>query len=56
MNTLILTIIIIGFAMLIMSTGIIFSNKELKGSCGGKKEDCQCSFREMIACKLKTNP
>ena len=55
MHTLILTIIIIGFAMLIMSIGIIFSNKELKGSCGGNKEDCQCSFKEMIQCKLKLN-
>ncbi len=55
MNTLILTIFIIAFAMLIMSIGIIFSNIELKGSCGGKKEDCHCSFKEMVKCKLKTN-
>ena len=56
MNTLILTIFIIAFAMLIMSIGIIFSNIELKGSCGGEKEDCQCSLKEMVKCKLKANP
>ena len=55
MNTLILTIFIIAFAMLIMSIGIIFSNIELRGSCGGKKEDCHCSFKEKVKCKLKAN-
>ena len=55
MNTLILTIIIVGFAMLIMSIGVIFSNIELKGYCCLNKEDCQCSFKEMIQCKLKLN-
>ena len=55
MNTLILTIIIVGLAMLIMSIGVIISNIELKGSCGGNNEDCNCTLKEKIACKLKLN-
>ena len=39
---LLLTILIIGFAILGMSIGIIFNNKPLQGSCGGAVEDCVC--------------
>ena len=39
---LVLTILVIGFAILGMSIGIIFNNKPLKGSCGGNVEDCVC--------------
>ena len=38
------------------NSDLIFSNIELKGSCGGEKEDCHCSFKEMVKCKLKANP
>ena len=38
----ILTIIVIGFAVLGMSIGIIFNNKPLQGSCGGDVESCIC--------------
>ena len=39
---LLLTILVIGFAILGMSIGIIFNNKPLQGSCGGAVENCVC--------------
>ena len=39
---LLLTILVIGFAILGMSIGIIFNNKPLQGSCGGIIENCVC--------------
>ena len=39
---LLLTIAVIGIAVLGMSIGIIFNNKPLQGSCGGKIEECIC--------------
>ena len=39
---LILTIIVIGVALLGMSIGVIFNNRPLQGSCGGDVENCIC--------------
>lgn len=39
---LLLTITVIGLAILGMSIGIIFNNKPLQGSCGGVVENCVC--------------
>ena len=39
---LLLTIAVIGIAVLGMSVGIIFNNKPLQGSCGGNIEECIC--------------
>ena len=41
MTTIALTITIIAMLMLAMSVGVIFSNRELKGSCGGVGS-CAC--------------
>jgi hypothetical protein len=42
MTTLLLTVLMISFLMLAMSVGVLFSNRELKGSCGGATADCAC--------------
>ncbi len=42
-ETFVLTTVMMGIIMFGMALGVIFSNKELKGSCGGKGgEDCFC--------------
>ena len=45
MQYFILTLIFMGIMILAMSVGVIFSNKRLKGSCGGlgavMGEDCK---------------
>ena len=54
MATLISSFVIILFLILIMSIGIIFSNKILKGSCGSS---CDCSDIQKNKCpihKVKT--
>lgn len=35
METLIITLVVFAVVFIAMSVGVIFSNKELKGSCGG---------------------
>ncbi|MDF1666612.1 MAG: (Na+)-NQR maturation NqrM [Planctomycetota bacterium] len=41
MTTLLLTIALIAILMTGMAVGVIFANKELKGSCGGVG-NCEC--------------
>tara|TARA_B100001029_G_C15035567_1_gene439895 strand:+ start:385 stop:567 length:183 start_codon:yes stop_codon:yes gene_type:complete len=55
MMTIFLTFIVLGIALIIMAIGVIFSNKELKGSCGGKDLDCTCSTIQQKLCKIKIN-
>ena len=55
MMTILLTFIILGIALLAMAIGVIFSNKELKGSCGGKELDCTCNMIQKKMCKMKIN-
>ena len=39
----VLTVGMVALMMLVMAVGVIFSNRELKGSCGGKGgPDCAC--------------
>ena len=35
MGVFVLTVLLIGIAMLVMSVGVLFSNRCLNGSCGG---------------------
>lgn len=53
MNTFIITIIMLSIAIFGMCIGAIFSNFELKGSCGGEKEACICSPEEREKCLTK---
>jgi hypothetical protein len=46
------TALIFGLAMVGMAVGVIFSNRELKGSCGGTGRDCSCSAKARRECAL----
>jgi hypothetical protein len=42
METYLVTIGFFAMLMLMMAVGVIFSNKPLKGSCGGVGTECAC--------------
>jgi hypothetical protein len=52
MQTFLATALIFGLAMAAMAVGVIFSNRELKGSCGGTGRDCSCSAKARRECAL----
>ena len=52
MQTFLLTALIFGLAMAAMAVGVIFSNRTLKGSCGGTGLDCTCSDEARRDCAL----
>ena len=52
MQTILLAILIFGLAMAAMAVGVIFSNRRLKGSCGGTGLDCTCSDEARRECAL----
>jgi hypothetical protein len=52
MQTFIATALIFGIAMTAMAVGVIFSNRTLKGSCGGTGLDCTCSDEAKRECAL----
>ena len=43
MSTFILTLTGIAIIMSAMAVGVIFSDRVLKGSCGGVGDDCACA-------------
>lgn len=49
--TIVATVGFFGLAMTAMAVGVIFSNRALKGSCGGKGgEECVCDIEKRRAC------
>jgi hypothetical protein len=55
--TIVLTIGIIAALMAGMAVGVIFSNKPLRGSCGGVGGSCACEEAgKPGACKLPAEP
>jgi hypothetical protein len=46
------TALIFGLAMAAMAVGVIFSDRRLKGSCGGTGRDCSCSEEARRDCAL----
>ena len=52
MQTFLATALIIGIAMAAMAVGVIFSNRTLKGSCGGAGLNCSCSEEARRECAL----
>ena len=53
METLLFTFLVVGIVMLFMATGVIFSGRRLRGSCGGTGEDCSCDDAKQQACPNK---
>jgi len=52
MQVFLATALFFGLAMAAMAVGVIFSNRELKGSCGGTGRDCSCSAEARRDCAL----
>lgn len=52
MQTFLVTALFIGLAMAAMAVGVIFSDRQLKGSCGGTGRDCSCSDEARRDCAL----
>ncbi len=50
MTTILLTVGVFGVAMAAMAVGVILSNRELHGSCGGSDKDCVCEIEKRRAC------
>ncbi len=50
MLTFIATLIFFGIIVAAMAVGVIFSNRQLKGSCGGTGQGCPCTLAERRAC------
>ncbi len=53
METFLATVAIFGLAMVAMAVGVIFSNRSLRGSCGGTGIDCTCSEKKQEECARK---
>ena len=57
MLTLIVTLLFFAIVMAAMAVGVIFSNRRLKGSCGGFGQDCDCALAERKVCpRYKEEP
>jgi len=56
-TTLMLTIAVIAMLMFAMSLGVMISNRELQGSCGGVGSSCACDEANIPrACELVPGP
>jgi len=55
MQTLIATLTFFGIIMAAMAVGVIFSNRQLKGSCGGTGQNCDCALAKRKACPHRKN-
>ena len=53
MQTFIATLILFCLLAAAMGVGVIFSNRALRGSCGGTGKDCSCSAKKQKHCPLK---
>ena len=56
LQTLIATAALFGLVMAGMAVGVIFSNRSVKGSCGGTGEGCSCSEAKRRRCVAAGKP
>ncbi len=56
MQTFLVTALLFAIVMAAMAVGVIFSNRTLKGSCGGTGLDCTCSEEARKKCALADGP
>ena len=56
MQTILATIALFGVVVAAMAIGVIFSNKSLRGSCGGTDGDCVCDEETRRACAADAGP
>jgi len=50
MQTFLVTAVFFALVMTAMAVGVIFSNRRLRGSCGGTGEGCGCSPARQRKC------
>ena len=50
MQTIVAAAVLIALVMLAMAIGVIFSNRALKGSCGGTGAGCACTPEKRRRC------
>ena len=53
MDTFFATLLFFGAIMAAMAVGVVFSDRRLKGSCGGTGKDCACDDEARAACALR---
>jgi len=57
MTTFLFTLLFIGSAMAAMAVGVILSDRQLQGSCGGLGgKDCVCDPEDQKVCKKEKGP
>ncbi len=55
MITVLLTLGVVGLAILLLSIGTLVSNKQLNTSCSNTGADCSCKSDETKKCENKLN-
>ena len=53
MPTFLATLAIFGLMATAMAVGVIFSNRALRGSCGGTGTNCECNEAKQKECALR---
>jgi len=53
MQTFFATLVVFAVTATAMAVGVIFSNRRLRGSCGGTGTDCECSDEKQKVCARK---
>lgn len=52
MQTILAAVLVFAIVMAAMAVGVIFSNRQLQGSCGGTGGDCTCDETTRADCEL----